>query len=200
MRKKDFFYYKAKDDNYLARSVYKLQEIQARLKILRPGMKILDLGCAPGSWAQYTSEVIGPQGRIVGVDLSAVKMGLPNATFIEADLRDLELAKKLEDIGIPPPFDVVLSDMAPKTTGIRVTDQARSHTLCEMAIECADRFLKPGGTLVFKLFHSESFEDLRKDMRLRYNVVEVIKPKSTRTESKEIFFIGLQKKATPLTV
>lgn len=187
---KDYYFKKAKSENYAARSIFKLEEIDARFKIIKGGQKILDLGCAPGSWAQYCAKKVGPQGRVLGIDLQKVGLTLPNALFIAADLRDLDLAKTVSDSGIEPPFDVVLSDMAPKTTGIRITDQARSLELCELALEVAEKFLKPKGGFVCKLFHSDEFEDFRAKLRARFARVEVLRPKSTRKESKEIFLIG----------
>jgi len=191
---KDYFFNKAKAENYAARSVFKLQEIDERFRLLKGGFKVLDLGAAPGSWSQYTSQKIGPKGRVLGIDLQSVKLTMPNCVFIQADMRDLDLAEIMKANGIEPPFDVVLSDMAPRTTGIRVTDQARSHELCQLALATAERFLKPGGSFVCKFFHSEDFEILRKEVQKRFARVEVLRPKSTRKESKEIFFIAFQYK------
>lgn len=188
---KDYFFKKAKKENYAARSVFKIQEIDERFRILKPGYKILDLGAAPGSWSQYASQKVGKQGRILGVDLQPIKITLPNAVFITADMRDLNLEQIMLEHEITPPFDVVLSDMAPKTTGVRITDQTRSLELCELALATAERFLRPRGSFVAKLFHSEEFEGFRKQLRERFGKVEVLRPKSTRKESKEIFFIAL---------
>jgi 23S rRNA (uridine2552-2'-O)-methyltransferase len=187
---KDYYFYKAKEENYAARSVFKLQEIDRRLRILRPGQRILDLGAAPGSWSQYASQKVGKNGRVLGIDIQAIKITLPNAVFITADMRELDLAKTMEENGIAPPFDVVLSDMAPKTTGVRLQDQVRSLELCELALRTAERFLKPGGTFVAKLFHSNEFENFRGQLRAQFKKVDIIRPKSTRKESKEIFLIA----------
>lgn len=189
---KDYYFHKAKSENYAARSIFKLQEIDERFKILKSGYKVLDLGAAPGSWSQYVSEKVGAQGRILGIDLQPIKLTLPNAIFITADLRQLDLDAVLAAQAISPPFDVVLSDMAPKTTGIRVTDQSRSMELCELALHLCEKYLRPRGSFVCKLFHSEEFEALRKQLRDRFGRVEVLRPKSTRKESKEIFFICMQ--------
>lgn len=187
---KDYYFRKAKSENYAARSIFKLEEIDQRFKIIKGGQKVLDLGAAPGSWSQYCAKKIGPQGRVLGVDLQKVELTLPNAVFIAADLRDLDLERTLKESGIEPPFDTVLSDMAPKTTGIRITDQARSLELCELALDVARRFLRPSGCFVSKLFHSDEFEGFREKMRASFTRVEVLRPKSTRKESKEIFLIG----------
>lgn len=188
---KDYFFHKAKKENYAARSVFKLEEIDERFQVLKPGYKILDLGAAPGSWSQLASQKVGKQGRVLGIDIQPIKLTLPNAVFITADMKQLDLDQVMTEHGISPPFDVVLSDMAPKTTGIRITDAARSLELCELALATAERFLRPRGTFVAKLFHSEDFDKFRNDLRARFGRVEVLRPKSTRKESKEIFFIGL---------
>ncbi len=187
---KDYYFKKAKTENYAARSIFKLQEIDERFKILKPGYQVLDLGAAPGSWSQYVSNQVGRQGRILGIDLQPIQLTLSNAAFICADLRDLNLEETIQANGIRLPVDVVLSDMAPKTTGVRITDQTRSLELCELALSKASQFLKPKGTFVCKLFHSEEFDGFRNTLRGRFGRVEVLRPKSTRKESKEIFFIA----------
>ncbi len=192
---RDRFFLKAKEENFAARSVYKLQEIDQRFKVLAKGDTVLDLGCSPGSWSQYASQKVGINGRVLGVDLQPVTVKLDNAVFIEADLRDLALSEVFETYGFQPPFDVVVSDMAPKTTGIKNTDQARSFELCELAVDISKKFLKPGGHFVCKFFHSGDFGDLRKQLQATFKKVEIVKPESTRTMSKEIFFVGLSKKS-----
>ena len=193
--KRDHYYHKAKEDHYAARSIYKLEEIDQKFRLIKAGMKVLDLGAAPGSWSQFLSQKVGDQGRVLGVDLIRVELTLPNALFIHADLRDLNLEDVFRENGFLPPFDGVFSDMAPRTTGIRITDQARSMELCELALNIADRFLRPGGNFVCKFFHSDDFADLKKQMDARFGRVEVLRPKSTRKESKEIFLIGISKKS-----
>lgn len=190
---KDHYFKKAKEQNFLARSVFKLEEIDQKLKIIHPHQKILDLGASPGSWSQYCSKKIGPQGRILGVDLSSIPLKLSNATFIQADLRDVNLEEIFLKNGFNGPFDVVLSDMAPKTTGIRVTDQTRSFELCEIALNVTQKFLKKDGHFVCKLFHSDDFAVLRDLMKKEFSRVEIVKPDSTRKISKEIFLIGIKK-------
>lgn len=192
--KKDHYYHKAKEENFAARSIYKLEEIDNKYRIIKAGMKVLDLGAAPGSWSQYLSQKVGEKGRVLGVDLIRVGLNLPNAVFIHADLRDLNLEQVFIDNGFEPVFDGVFSDMAPRTTGIRVTDQARSMELCVLCVDIADRFLRPGGNFVCKFFHSDDFTELKKMLEQRFGKVEVLRPKSTRKESKEIFLIGISKK------
>lgn len=189
---KDYFFKKAKSENYAARSAFKLEEIDQRFRVIRGGDKVLDLGAAPGSWSQYASKKVGPTGHVLGIDLQKIEITLPNCTFIHADLRDLNLEDQMKASGFHPPVQVVLSDMAPKTTGIRVTDQVRSLELCQLALDIARRHLVKGGNFVCKLFHSDDFEDFRLELRKSFEKVEVLRPKSTRKESKEVFLMGIK--------
>jgi 23S rRNA (uridine2552-2'-O)-methyltransferase len=191
---KDHYYHKAKQENFAARSVFKLEEIDQKFKMFKPGQVVLDLGASPGSWSQYASKKTGSDGKILGVDLSPVTVKLPNAVFIQADLRDLNLEDIFNEHGFRPPFDIVMSDMAPKTTGIRGTDQARSMELCELALDIARRFLKKDGHFVCKLFHSDDFTKLRDEIKKSFHKCEAVKPDSTRKISKEIFLVGISKK------
>lgn len=188
---KDYYFHKAKQENYAARSAFKLEEMDQRFKLVRPGQQILDLGAAPGSWSQYAARKVGSKGKVLGIDLQKITIKIPNAVFIQADIRDMNLGEVMKQHGFDPPFDIVMSDMAPKTTGIRVTDQARSLELCEIALDAARRFLKERGIFIAKLFHSEDFESFRSTLRQEFERVEVLRPKSTRKESKEVFLIGI---------
>ncbi|XGC81971.1 RlmE family RNA methyltransferase [Bdellovibrio bacteriovorus] len=191
---RDHYFKKAKQENFAARSVFKLEEIDKKLKLFKPGQTVLDLGASPGSWSQYASQKVGESGRVLGVDLSPVTVKLKNAVFIQADLRDLNLEEIFKEHGFQPPFDLVLSDMAPKTTGIRMTDQARSMELCELALDVSRRFLKKDGHFVCKLFHSDDFTKLRDEIKKTFHKFEAVKPDSTRKISKEIFLVGISKK------
>lgn len=191
---RDHYFRKAKEQNFAARSVFKLEEIDKKYKIFKPNQVVLDLGASPGSWSQYSSQKVGDKGRVLGVDLSPVTVKMKNAVFIQADLRDLNLEDIFKEHGFEPPFDLVLSDMAPKTTGIRMTDQARSMELCELALDIAKKFLKKDGHFICKLFHSDDFAVLREEIKKNFQRFEAVKPDSTRKISKEIFLIGLSKK------
>lgn len=191
---RDHYFKKAKQENFAARSVFKLEEIDKKFKLFRSGQTVLDLGSSPGSWSQYASRMVGEKGRVLGVDLSPMTVSLKNAVFIQADLRDLNLEEIFKEHGFEPPFDLVLSDMAPKTTGIRMTDQARSMELCELALDVARRFLKKDGHFVCKLFHSDDFTKLRDEIKKSFHKFEAVKPDSTRKISKEIFLVGISKK------
>ena len=191
---RDHYFLKAKKENFAARSVFKLEEIDQKLKIIHPGQKILDLGASPGSWSQYCSKKIGERGRLLGIDLTEIKLKMPNAVFVQADLRDHNLSDTFKLHGFHDQFDVVLSDMAPNTTGIRITDQARSFELCDIALNTAKQFLKKDGHFVCKLFHSDDFTVLRDRIKNEFHKFEAVKPESTRKISKEIFLVGLRKK------
>ena len=184
-RRKDHFFKQAKKQNYAARSVFKLEDIDQKLKLIQPRARVLDLGAAPGSWSQYCSEKVGAHGEVIGVDLQEIQLTLPNARFIQKDLNDVSLT----ELG-GKPFDVVLSDMAPKTTGVRITDQARSLALCELALEVATETLKKGGSFCCKIFHSADFQSFRNQLKSHFEKVEVIRPKAVRKESKEIYLVG----------
>ncbi len=188
---RDFYFLKAKRENYPARSVYKLQEMDRTLRLFRPGMKVLDLGAAPGSWSLYAAERVGEKGRVLSCDLQETSTAFPpNVTFLQEDVfeRSPAFEELLERSG---PFDVVMSDMAPRTTGTRFTDQARSLELCLEAMAVADAYLRPGGTFIAKIFMGPDFQELAGALRKRYAVVKTCKPKSSRAESKEIFEVGM---------
>jgi 23S rRNA (uridine2552-2'-O)-methyltransferase len=191
---KDHYFKKAKLENFAARSVYKLQEIDTKFKILKPGNLVLDLGAAPGSWSQYAGQKVGNSGKILGIDLTEITIKVPQAKFVQADLRDLSLADIFAEHGFTEQFHLVMSDMAPNTTGIRLTDQARSTELCEIALDVAAKFVKPGGNFVCKFFHSGDFKELQTKIKAIFQKVETVKPDSTRSISKEIFFVGLNRK------
>ncbi len=187
--KKDHFHRKAKEEGYLARSAYKLQEIQKKFRLLHGKSKVIDLGCAPGAWVQVALEVIGPDGLIVGVDLEKVELKHPQFRFIHGD------AFRLKPEDLPEgPFDCVLSDMAPKTSGIKIRDQALSAELCLHALEVAKLHLKPKGALVVKLFEGEDSQKVRDEIQKHFTQLKLFRPDSTRQASMEIYLIATGKK------
>ena len=187
----DHFAKKAKKEQYVARSVYKLQEIDKKYRVLHSGDQVLDLGASPGSWSQYTSEKIGDKGRLLGIDLKKVFLSMPNSVFMKGDILTLDFGPVLEQHGFTQPFDVIISDMAPDTTSSRFTDQMKSLELCEMALDTAHRLLKPGGHFVCKIFDSGDAMGFRDDLKKCFNTVQLLRPKSTQQSSKEFFMIGL---------
>jgi 23S rRNA (uridine2552-2'-O)-methyltransferase len=188
----DHYTRQAQKDNFAARSVYKLQEIQKKHRILSRGARILDLGCAPGSWLQFAAQKAGTGGRLVGIDLTPVTIRLPdNVTVITGDVADLE--GHLAKLG-QTRFDVVLSDMAPGTSGNRHVDEARSVGLCEAALDIADKILVPGGSFVCKIFQGSDFKAFTDQVKQRFDRQVTFRPQSTRKASREVFVIGLGKK------
>ena len=192
----DHFYRKAKAEGFAARSVYKLDEIDREFRILKKGDVVVDLGCAPGSWMQYVELKVLPNGRAYGIDLLPVKVAYgPHVRTIEGDA----FSVTLEDLtdshdGALPKVDVVLSDMAPNTTGIRAVDQARSMALCERALEVAQRLLRPGGRFVVKVLEGGEMKPFVTACQAVFSSVKIKRPKSTRDGSTETFVIGLDKK------
>lgn len=189
---KDHYFHKAKRDGYVARSAYKLEEIDKKHRLLRKGNLVLDLGCSPGSWLQYAAGKVGEQGQVLGVDLQTVKLSLPkNVKVLQADIFEMTV-KDLEMNG--DMVDVILSDMAPKTTGIRDTDAQRSYALNQQVLELSGDLLRPHGTLLVKAFQGAPLEQLRREFSSSFAQVKLCKPKSSRSESVEIFLLGLNKK------
>jgi 23S rRNA (uridine2552-2'-O)-methyltransferase len=186
----DFYAQKAKQENFAARSVYKLEEIDLRFKIIRTGDYVMDLGASPGSWAQYTSKKIGEKGKILGIDLKPVDIKLPNAIFIRADLNEINIQDIIIKHAFNRSFDAVISDMAPNTTGNKFTDQTRSYDLCVLALETAKKFLKAKGNFVCKIFDGEDAMSFRDQLKENFQEVQILRPKSTQSSSKEMFMIG----------
>ena len=188
---RDHYFLKAKQDKYPARSVYKLKEIDKRFRIFKKGMCVLDLGAAPGSWLLGAAEKVGPEGFVLGADIKNTDTPFPpNVLFMREDVfdRSPEFEALLKEKG---PFHVVMSDMAPSTTGHRGTDQARSAALCEEALALALACLIKGGSFVVKVFMGPDVKALADALRKSFAVVKSFKPASSRSESMETFYIAL---------
>jgi len=181
----DPFTRKARRENFEARSVYKLDEIDKREKVLTGANLILDLGAAPGSWTQYCLKQ-RPSAKVVAIDLSPVNVSDPRLHFIQSDIEAVDLSPFFQE----RKADVVLSDMAPKTSGIHDRDVALSFELAQMALNSAYKWLKPGGNFVVKLFMGGSFEEFNREVKKAFTSVKLLRPESTRKHSREIFFIG----------
>ncbi len=191
-RTQDHWGQRARKEGYAARSVYKLEEIDRRTRILKAGARVLDLGAAPGSWTSYAAQRVGPRGHVLGVDLKPFKGALPpHAEIREGDVLSLSLEETLGEDS----FDVVLSDMAPSTTGHRFVDQSRSHELFMRAVAIASVVLRPGGHFAGKIFLGEDFERAREAVRATFEETRVIKPPASRAESYETFLVGLRRRA-----
>ena len=190
---RDHYFQKAKKENFLARAIYKLEEIQKKHRVLRPGDRVLDLGAAPGSWMQLTGGVVGPSGLVVGVDLKKIEHPFPrHVVVLQRDIFDPEFEGDFQREY--PPFDVVLSDMAPSTSGIRVADSARSELLFERAIHLAGVLLKPQGHFLAKIFQGSDFHNLLAETKKRYEWVKVVKPEASKKQSKEIYILAMRLK------
>jgi len=183
----DRFHQKAKREGFLARAVYKLEEIDKKYAIFDGEHRVLDLGCAPGSWLQYAGQRIGAEAQLVGLDRTPLDRPPPRARILTGDVMTIDVAQLLGDL---PAFDVVLSDMAPDTTGVRHVDQARSEALFERALEIATLVLAPGGNFVGKLFQGPDFKKLTEAVRARFAVQKTAKPASSRQISIEQYVIG----------
>ena len=187
----DHYTRKARKEKYPARSVYKLEEIQKKHRLIRPGDRILDLGCAPGSWLLYAAKEAG-RGEVVGIDKKPVTICLPNqARAVTGDALDPASSALAQ---IQGRFDVVLSDMAPATTGRKEVDAARSFELCMAALSIARRRLLVGGCFCCKIFTGEDFEQFTASVKKVFDDVKIYKPKSSRKASKEIYLIATGKK------
>ena len=183
----DHYSRQAKKDRFPARSVYKLAEIQKKHQLIKKGDRVLDLGCAPGAWLLYTAKLTGPKGRVYGVDLKPVSIQLPSHTkIITADVFTLDIES------LEKGFNVVLSDMAPATSGHKIVDAARSYNLCEIALNIAQGILLPGGSFVCKIFQGPDFNLFLDAVRAGFKRLKVFKPQSSRKTSKEIYVIGLE--------
>lgn len=187
---KDHFNKKARKEGYRARSVYKLQEIQNKYHILKRGMKVVDLGAAPGSWSQYLAEEVGPSGRVYGLDISPMDPSMPShVELVQGDVFEADPAQIREHMGGRVP--VVVSDMAPRTSGVRQVDHLRSIALCERARDLASGLLLPQGAFVVKIFEGGDAQGYIKSLRPLYASVKRVKPKSSKKDSVEFFVVAL---------
>jgi 23S rRNA (uridine2552-2'-O)-methyltransferase len=194
---KDHYFKKAKDEGFRARSAFKIEEIAARFSIFHKGQVVLDLGAAPGGFIQVILERVGPKGRVVGGDLAAIRpFTEANVTTAVLDVWAADFDEKLEALE-GSPFDVVVSDLAPKTTGVRTTDEARSIRLAEKALRIAERRGRPGGHFIAKLFMGGDFEHFRGEVRAVFEDVKVVRPEATRGASMEVYLVGLRRRAAP---
>jgi len=183
----DHYARRARSENYKARSVYKLQEIDIKYQIVPHKGKILDLGASPGSWSQYVSEKGKQRLKITAFDLKPLEVSLPNLFFHQLDIYSQEAAEIITSYA---PYDLIMSDMAPSTTGIKLRDQTLSLELVKLVVDIALNSLNKKGSLVFKYFESEDANLYLKSIKNRFQNTTTIKPKSTRSRSYELFFVG----------
>lgn len=185
----DPFVQRAAREGLRSRAVFKLEEINARDKLIRPGMCVVDLGAAPGSWSQLAAQIVGAGGKVLALDILNMDP-IPNVEFIQGDFCEEAVLERLQEALAGRPVDLVLSDMAPNISGIRSTDQARWAHLSELAVEFARSQLNPGGTLLVKCFQGSGADDLRRDIKALFESVVVRKPKASRDRSREFFLLA----------
>jgi 23S rRNA (uridine2552-2'-O)-methyltransferase len=187
----DHYSERAKKERYPARSVYKLKEAQKKYRLIRKGDRVLDLGCSPGSWLLYAAELTGNRGEVLGIDQNAVTISMPaQVKTFTADILTID-GPWIENATLGNHFNVVLSDMAPATTGNKAVDSARSYRLCEAALNIAQMVLVPGGSFFCKIFQGEEFKRFSDSVRSRFKGHKIFKPQSSRKQSKEIFILGM---------
>jgi 23S rRNA (uridine2552-2'-O)-methyltransferase len=193
-RPRDHFFEKAKRQGLRARSAFKIEEIAPRFALLRPGGRVLDLGAAPGGFLQVIAREIGPRGSVLGVDLVPIRsLGLAQVKTLALDILADEAPALIAE-ALPGELDAVISDLAPKTTGIHTTDQARSLRLARRALELAQRRLRPGGGFMAKLFMGGDFEAYRAEVAAIFEEVKIVRPEATRGGSMEAYLVGLRRR------
>ena len=187
----DHYSERAKKERYPARSVFKLKEAQKKFRLIKKGDRVLDLGCSPGSWLLYAAELTGKRGRVLGIDLKTIRIKIPpQAETLTADILTIDRAW-IDKQELGNRFNVVLSDMAPATTGNKALDATRSFQLCQAALSIVEMVLKPGGSFICKIFQGQEFKEFSDTVRSRFKRHKIFKPRSSRKESKEIYVVGL---------
>lgn len=185
----DAYVKRAKAEGMRSRAAYKLDEIAARDRLLKPGMVVVDLGAAPGGWSQVAAERVGARGRVIALDVLEMR-GLAGVIFVLGDFHDAKSVEALERALGGEKADLVLSDMAPNLSGIAVSDQARALELAELALEFALKHLKPQGNFLVKAFQGAGFDSFLKTLRSRFGSVAVRKPDASRSRSSEVYLVG----------
>jgi len=185
----DHYARQARDEKWLARSVFKLQEMDKKYRLIHRGDRLLDLGCYPGSWSQYGIKKVGSEGEVVGIDLTPPgRLSSPNFTFIEHDILTIDTGWLAREVS---PRDVVISDLAPQTTGIKGTDVSRSMLLATRALDIACLLLKKKGNFVCKVFEGEDLKAFRSELSTHFRKTQTFRPRATRKRSREVYLLGL---------
>ena len=188
-QEKDPFVRRARMEGYRSRAVFKLIEMHERDRLIASGDTVVDLGATPGGWSQFAAAIVGDRGRVIAIDIIPMDP-IDGVTFIHGDFREDEILVKLHDMAAPGTIDLVMSDMAPNITGVRGIDQPRAMHLADLALDMARKGLKPGGTLVLKLFHGEGFDDYVREVRQAFADVRVRKPAASRPQSRETYLVA----------
>jgi 23S rRNA (uridine2552-2'-O)-methyltransferase len=187
----DPFVQRAQSEGWRSRAVFKLEEIDRRERLLKPQGVCIDLGAAPGAWSQYAARRVGAKGCVVASDLLAMPE-LPGVQFVQGDFRDAEVFERVRSLVPPQGVDLVLSDMAPNLSGVDAIDQPRSMYLSELALDMAERVLKPGGDALIKVFQGSGFQELVQNARGRFGRVKLVKPQASRSRSPEMYLLARQ--------
>jgi 23S rRNA (uridine2552-2'-O)-methyltransferase len=185
----DEFVKRARKEGYRSRAVYKLQEIDTRDRLFKPGMTVIDLGAAPGAWSQYVRERVGRTGRVIALDILPME-ALPGVEVLQGDFTDEDTLKALLDVLGGQPVDLVISDMSPNISGVESADKARAMYLSELALDFAVQVLKPGGGFLMKVFQGSGFSELYKGIQGQFARVVSRKPKASRARSAEIYVLA----------
>ena len=187
----DPFVQRAQSEGWRSRAVFKLEDIDQRAKLLKPGAVCLDLGAAPGAWSQYAARRVGGAGRVVATDILPMQE-LPGVEFVQGDFRESEVFDRVRGLLSGRQVDVLLSDMAPNLSGVDVIDQPRAMYLAELALDMASRVLKPGGHALIKAFQGSGFVELLQGARGRFDRVKLLKPQASRSRSPEMYLLAMQ--------
>ncbi|MCX7627542.1 MAG: RlmE family RNA methyltransferase [Methylophilaceae bacterium] len=188
----DPFVRRANREGYRSRAAYKLMELDDKYRLIRPGMTVVDLGAAPGSWSQVVIERLEGRGRVIALDLLEMRP-IPGVELIRGDFTEQAVLAQLEAKLGDMPVDLVICDMAPNISGVGVTDQARAMALAELSVEFALQWLKAGGSFVVKVFMGHGFDELVKRMRPEFDKVVIHKPKASRDRSSETYLLGMNR-------
>lgn len=186
-KRKDAYFKKAKREGYRARSAFKLFSLNKKYNLIKRNNSVLDIGCSPGSWSQVTKKLVGNNGLVVGIDILPVKE-IKNVKFIQGDITESLTIEKIKNISNE--FDVIISDAAPKTTGIKELDHDKSIYLNEKVLELSDNLLKKEGNLLVKVFQGKYFQEFLNKINKKFDFVKCSKPDSSRKESKEIYIVA----------
>jgi len=186
---KDQYVLKSQQDGYRSRAAYKLLQIQEKDKIIKPGMNVVDLGAAPGGWSQVVRQFVGAKGKVVALDILPMDQ-LAQVDFVLGDFHEESVLNELLSVVNNELIDLVISDMAPNITGVKAVDQPKSIYLLELAMDLANQVLKPGGTLLMKVFQGEGFQPLLAELRQQYQKVITRKPDASRSRSSEVYLLA----------
>ncbi|MGF1732849.1 23S rRNA (uridine(2552)-2'-O)-methyltransferase RlmE [Photobacterium kasasachensis] len=185
----DKYVQEAQKKGYRSRAIFKIEEIQNKDKLLKPGMTVVDLGAAPGGWSQYAAEVVGDEGQVIACDILPMD-SLPGVSFLQGDFREEAVLDALLDRIQPDMVDLVLSDMAPNMSGNLASDQPRAMYLVELALDMCRQVLAPNGSFAVKVFQGEGFDQYLADVRSMFKVVKIRKPDSSRDRSREVYIVA----------